>query len=675
MKNGVFQKLIFLGIVLLGLFAVSNAVSDRHEARAQAAETGVEQTTETGVEQATEVGVEQKKAVRRPQRRRPGRVDRRRPGQNAKQSTTQSDKQSTKQSSKQSAGKTPTGVSKTEETGKAASPKAVSGSEETRPKGPAPGKRTLAGETGQIVFNFDEADLREVIRTVAEILDISYMIEPGVGGKVTIHTAGKLRKEELFPVFLQILEVNGVAAIKEGELYRIIKRQDAPRLPVGLRFSPEDKRIPPGQRIIIQIVPLTYISASEMNKLLDPFLSKDGVVVAHEASNTLLVVDKVDVILKALQLVKVFDVDLFERVNHRFYTLEYLDAEEAGKIVAEVFASFGTGQQVEVKFIAISRLNTLIVISQRPQVFRRVEQLIRQLDSPSEDAEPRIFVYSVKNGEAAQLGELLNNIFAKKDAKGTGSKKGATEIKPPRNPFSKEYQQKLKEQKTREKTTKAKQARTQQTGGAGGETSPGTLKGEIRITVDEVRNALVIEATSRDYRIVERILQRLDVLPRQVLIEVMIAEISLEAKNELGVEWSYSDSEFPGSGLISAAAGSTGLAYAVGIGNRVKMQMTALANDNRVNILSSPMVLASDNKEARIDVSTEVPVASAQISYASSGATPLTETNIQYRDTGILLTVTPHINERGLVSMEISQEVSEQSEPVLVGGTLYPSFF
>lgn len=595
----------------------------------------------------------------------------------------------------------------------------------------APPRPEPPKEPGHIVFNFDDADLYEVIRTVAEILNMSYIVEPGVGGKVTIHTAGKLRKEELFPVFQQILEVNGVAAIQEGDLYRIIKRVDAPRLPVSIRLAEDEKDIPPSQRIIIQIVPLRHISAQEMTKLLTPFLSREGAAIAYDPTNTLLIVDKMEVITKTLRLVSVFDVDLFQRVNHRLYPLKYLDAEEAGQVIAEILSSYSGDGQMELKFIAVTKLNTLIAVSQRPQVFEKIEQLIRELDKPGEDADPRIYIYAVKNGEAAQLGDLLGAVFmgqsqygassrtgrgtsqtggwggtgrSSKDSgtgkttgkssskSGTGSSgtssgysKGKIDKTKSRNPLLKGSSEtsKSKEQGKGDQAPARAQRGAEETvtttGDEGGGGGTGLLKGEINVTVDEVRNTLIIEATPRDYRIVERVLDRLDVLPRQVLIEVMIAEISLDAKNELGVEWSYAKDVGVGNGLLSATIGTkeyAGLSLAVGIGNQVKASLTALATDNKVNILSSPMILASDNTEATIDVSTEIPIASAEISYASSGATPVTETNIQYRDTGVMLNVIPHINERGLVTMNISQEVSEQTEQdVEVGGVKYPAFF
>ncbi len=531
---------------------------------------------------------------------------------------------------------------------------------------PAPG----GSEDTLIDFNFDDADLYEVIRTIAEILNISYIVDANIQGKVTIHTSRKVRKRDLFGVFSQILEVNGLAAVKEGSLYRIVQLKEVPRLPIASRSA--TGAVPRSEKILLQIIPLRYIAAQEMTKLLTPFLSSGGTMISHAESNTLLVVDKWLNMVKILRLVDAFDVDFFARYRHRFYPLENFDAEEMVKILGEVFASLGTsGGTPELKFIAISRLNTVLVVSSNPEHFQRVEALIRQMDVPSEQAEPQIYIYFVKNGEAKQLSDLLKSIFGEK-GKRTAKKET---LRRPTNPLARDYVQQKKQQSEKAKSAKPiKPAVTTSTGRAPETT--GSLRGEVNITADEVRNALIIEAVPRDYRIVERVLGRLDVLPRQVLIEVMVAEITLDKKRELGIEWSYTRNVQTGSGVLSASVGEGGLNFAIGIADKVKSLLKALATENKVNILSSPSVLASDNKEAKIDVSTEIPVASSQFKYTTTGEEPLTETTIQYRDTGVLLNVTPHINDRGLVTMDITQEVSEQTDSdVEVAGQKYPAFF
>ncbi|MBN2245410.1 MAG: hypothetical protein JW755_06165, partial [Candidatus Aminicenantes bacterium] len=257
-----------------------------------------------------------------------------------------------------------------------------------------------AQKTGRILLNFDNADLYEVVRTMAELLNINYIIDPDVRGTVTIHTVEGIAQENLFPVFLQLLEINGFTAVKEGNVYRIGGIKDAPRMPLGLRFGREEAEIPESERIIIQIIPLKFINAQEMSKLLTPFLSASGMIVSEAVSNSLLVVDNAANIFKALRLINAFDVNLFEKVMHRFYMLKNTDVEETVKVLGEIFPLYATAGKAEVKFIAIARLNTILAVSSDPQVFDKIDEFISRLDVADLEVEPKIYVYFVKNGQS-----------------------------------------------------------------------------------------------------------------------------------------------------------------------------------------------------------------------------------------------------------------------------------
>lgn len=532
----------------------------------------------------------------------------------------------------------------------------------------------LSGNADEgIVFNFDDADLYEVVRTLADLLKINYIVESGVRGKVTIHTAGSLRRSDLFDIFYQVLEANGLTAIKEGNLYKIGPLKNAPRSPIAARFGRKAGSAAKGERVVMQIVPLEYMAAAEMTKLLTPFISAEGTIIAHGESNTLLIVDRDVNIVKALELISVFDIDMFQDVRHRFYSLDYLEAEEMAKLLADVLGAYQPEGKPDFKIIPIKRLNMLLMVGKDGSMFAKAEAFIRQLDIPVTDVTPRIYVYYVKNGEAEDLSGLLNEVFGlSRDVGQTaGEIQTAKEVKnpyAPPNPF-----EPLPKETPRSKTS----GQAALPGGkpASSEEGSGTLRKSVKITPDVNRNALIIESIPSDYRIMEDILKKLDVLPRQVLIEVVIAEISLDGGEDLGVEWDYKkgDGGSLGLSLLSAQMGSAGLQYIIGETERWSAAFSALATQNRVNILSAPVVLASDNKEAKINVSDKIPVASAEYIY-NTGGEGVTQTNIQYRDTGIILSVKPHINERGLVSMEVSQEVSEQGDGVDVGGQSYPSF-
>ena len=219
-----------------------------------------------------------------------------------------------------------------------------------------------------------------------------------------------MARENLFPLFFKILEVNGLTAVKDGPIFRITPTSDASRLPILLgRQSRMGDPVPPGEKVMIQIIPLKHISASEMSKLLVPFASEGATIVAHQATNTLVVVDKGDNILKILKIAATFDIGLFERVEHRFYLLENAQAKETATMLQEIFGT--SGDKGMVRFLPIERLNAVLALSADPRVFTKADQLMIQLDAPGEGIEPRIYVYFVKNGGAEELAGLLNAVF------------------------------------------------------------------------------------------------------------------------------------------------------------------------------------------------------------------------------------------------------------------------
>jgi general secretion pathway protein D len=554
----------------------------------------------------------------------------------------------------------------------------------TKLRKPSPDQSAL-GETSNdfVELNFDNADIHEVIATIAELTGIKYVAEPGIQGKVTIHTTDGIARENLLSALYLILEANGLTAVKDGEFYRITSVEDASRLPILLRLQTKGRPYVRKKEIVTQIIPLKYITAAEISQLLQPFLSANATIIAHEGSNTVLVVDTGINIMKALKLVEAFDISLFEKTNHRFFFLRNTDAEDVVKILKDVFALNMEGRKDGVKFIAIKRLNAFLALSSDTRMFTKIQQLLLNLDATTEGIEPRIYVYFVKNGSALNLANLLNQVFAeaitngqdeKKQSRSPGFQKPALGRMTEKEPVAKPGLRLQAKAATR--PTQLPQQAEASPGVTTEATAGGTfLKGTVKITPDEIRNGLIIEATPADYRVILNVLKTIDVLPRQVLIEATIAEIDYSIVTDLGLNWEFLRGADFGSGLLSGTvSGDTGLTAAIGISDELRATLNALERQNKVNILSSPHVLASDNQEARIDVSQEIPTVTAETVVPTSGEAIVT-TTVQYRDTGVLLAVTPHINERRLVTMDIYQEVSEQAEDVQVAGESFPSFF
>ncbi|RLB12397.1 MAG: hypothetical protein DRG63_11730 [Deltaproteobacteria bacterium] len=289
------------------------------------------------------------------------------------------------------------------------------------------------------------------------------------------------------------------------------------------------------------------------------------------------------------------------------------------------------------QILPIKTMNAVLVASRWPSILKLVEQWVTALDHADESG-TNVYVYFVQNGSAAELSDLLKQVFG-----GTPSKK-TTERKTIVKPKVKARVERISAEVT----------------------------GEVQIIADETNNAIVIKANNRDYMLIKRVLQKLDIVPRQVLIDVLVAEISLTGSLKYGIEWflqghraNYTiqgalDNNV--SRAINTPLGSS-TGFNLGVYDPISFMrglITALGSESDVNILSSPSILAIDNKEATIQVGEEVPTITGQTTSATSGTT-ITNT-IQYRSTGIILKVTPHINSGGLVKMEVSQEVSEKGE-------------
>jgi len=539
-----------------------------------------------------------------------------------------------------------------------------------------------------VTFNFDNADIYEVIRVMAEIMKINYLIDPRVKGVVNIHTTGQLPAEEVFPVFQSILRLNGVTAVKKDGLYEIVPLSDAQKTYVSPTTTQGGAKVPYEERYTIQIIPLKYIPAPEAAKLIKPFLSDGAEIAEHGPQNILIISDVASNIKKALDILALFDVDIFVDTRVRIYPVLNADVTEVAKEMERIFSSFEVSTKsargVGITFTPITRINSLLVVSSIPNIFEKVEGWLRELDKiPGEGSKLSVFVYYVQNAKAKDLADVLKEVFVKaKEKKGEKGEKAAAPAETPRG---------------------AKPAPTPGAPGTlttpatsaapGKEETGGIPEGEIGIVVDEPTNSLIIKAFHRDYRSILETIKKLDIYPKQVLIEVLLAEVTLDETNQFGIEWAkFVSSHVTTSRAQGAVAGQqppvagttttdssgntttslgpfdaalptgTFFRYAiVELGGRLQAAIDLAASEDRLKVISSPHIIASNNKEAKIQVGSSQPILTN--TYTTPGVTSTTgsgvvEGTIEYKDIGIILSLTPRISDGGLVSLEISIEDS-----------------
>ena len=530
-----------------------------------------------------------------------------------------------------------------------------------------------------VVFNFDNADIYEVIRVMAEILKINYIIDPKVKGVVNIHTSGQISAEDVFPIFQSILRLNGATAVKKDGVYEIVPLADAKKLPIPPLTTRESGKSPSGERYTIQIVSLKYIPVAEVSKMIKPFLSDGADIVEHPPSNILIIGDLASNVKKSLDIISLFDLDIFTDLRVRIYPLLNSDVNEVAKEVERIFSSFEvstkSGRGVGITFTPVVRINSLLVVSSIPNIFEKVEGWLKELDkTPIEGTKYSVFVYYCQNAKAKDLAEVLKQIYVT-----TKKKEG-------------EFKEKVAEQATYPKGVKPPP-----TSSAAPPSTPAEAgavpEGEINIVVDEATNSLVIRAFARDYKSILETVKKLDIYPKQVLIDILMAEITLDDSNKFGVEWARFISSNPPNAqevvlgsrppvdttgtfvpLGRALAEGTFFRYSiVEMGGKVMAAINAAATDNRLNVISSPQLLASNNKEAKMQVGSSQPILTSTYSYGSTSGTIVSTTpstgtiegTIEYKDIGIILTITPRISDGGLITLEIQIERSDVEEKAL----------
>ena len=546
------------------------------------------------------------------------------------------------------------------------------------------------GEDELIELNFEGADIREVIQGLAAGLCIHYSIDPRVQGAVTLRTASKIHGQDLFPLFHQILRIHGIAAVKVGDIYHIAPVGEA-KTKVPLLSESSRRRTASAQdEFVIELIKLEHIAATAMTEIVQPFVSPGGDVVAYPRGNLVILIDLASNVERLRDLIAAFDTDTFRTLHTQIYRIEHANVEDLGKELASILQPYGvTPESAEERgmyIIPLTRLNAMVVFGFNEEIFSQIEKWIRVLDVPPEKGGGRtVYVYAVENAKAADLAGVLGDLYG---SGGGGRRRGR----------DREGNQDANRGDGDSETGIGRGGGLGGRGSRGGGSSSVVIEpveGEtplfkevVRIVADEISNSLIILATPRDYDKIREVLVRIDVVPRQVLIEAIIAEIALTGNLQFGIEHAFATGGIEnvlgtsGEGGSSNSLLQTGAKRAVSISqsglfsfitdqDRFMSFINAVNSRSKVNILATPHVIAADNREAHILIGEEVPILTS--TQQSTLATANIVSSIQYRDTGTILTILPQVNSAGLVNMEIRQEVSDVGNPSF-GDTSSPSF-
>lgn len=436
--------------------------------------------------------------------------------------------------------------------------------QEEKPKATTGREVTL--KDGKLLLNFEDVDITTVLSTISDLTGYNFVMGSDIRGTVTIKTAKEIREEDLLDFLEVILATYNFTMVRRGDVIRVMPLAEASREGLttssGLELGEELRK---GEKVVTQIVPLTYASSKEIAAQLRNLVSQGGNIIDFEKSNTIVITDYSSNVERMLTIIREIDRRPVAGTTMQTFVhyLENAIADSLAQVLRELFQESSRGRQ------------------QTPTLFRRSRSDTAQVE-----------------------GELI---------------------------------------------------------------------GELNIVADRATNALVIRTTPPNYEVLKETIDKLDIMPKQVLIEVLIAEISLDKRTDYGLDFLLQDRDHLdqegvtatvegqfGAGRL-AADETAGLRYGILQPGRIESTLRMLASKTDMDVLSTPNILTSDNKQARILIGEEVPFVSSTRTLEGG----VIDETVEFRDVGIELQVTPHINNERFVALEIFQAVNNLTSTVI----------
>lgn len=471
-------------------------------------------------------------------------------------------------------------------------------------------------------LSFVNAPIVDTVRAVVEeALGETVMVTAGVSGNITLTSGQPASVRSALMALETVLAESGYALLqREGGFLLTTLDSASPELSV------RNAQIGLGGRV----VPVTYTDPSAILNLIDPFLSARVQALPDDDAGVLVIAGPAHEVSAAEEAVRTFDRPFLTDRVFGMFSLDFVNAEAAKSEVDAVLGGMGISTNA-VRTIALPRPNLLFVATRDQSQFDRVRQLVERFDTPSGGDERRLRYYTARNAPAVTLASQITAAFAGGQAGDGGVFQGNAGAGA-RNPADAE---------------------------AASET-----EGRLAIIPDQLNNALIIRATDQEYREILDLLQRMDVMPPQVLIEATIAEVRLVDGLNFGVRWFFETQSGDGISNISFTDDTNGTAnpvfpgfnYAFS-GTDLNATLSALNSITDVTVLSAPSIMVQNNQTANLQVGDEVPIVTQQASSVADANAPIVS-SIELRETGVILEVTPRINASGVVVLEVNQEVS-----------------
>ncbi len=494
-----------------------------------------------------------------------------------------------------------------------------------------------------VILNFTDVDISTMVKFISDLTGKNFVMDEKVKGKISVYSPAKLSNEEAFNVFTSVLELKGFTLIQAGKVYKIVPTSSAKQS--GTRLYSSKEKIPVNESYVARVITLENIPAQDAVTFLLPIISKDGHVSAFGASNMLLVVDSSINIQKLIAIIEVIDAEKRRDLPEVVY-LKNAGAENVAKVLQDWAGSKSAKQPGQAAsalgttIVPDIRLNAILVFGAEKDK-EEIRKLVALVDVAPPTSSGKVNVYYLENADATEIAKVLDGVVKGTTAQAQSAQGGA----PQGSPFD---------------------------------------GGKVTITPDKATNSLVIMASPTDYQNLLQVIQKLDRKRRQVFVQALIAEVSLDRLKALGVQWGAIGGgatktatvagTYDPQGVISSVLGAVAALQQSGItipdlttGTPLNfaVALKALETNGILNVLSTPSIMTSDNKEAEIFVGENVPFRGSITYNTSLQNSP--QQSIERKDTGITLKLTPQISEGEYVKMDIYQEISAVKDSTSTG--------
>jgi general secretion pathway protein D len=522
--------------------------------------------------------------------------------------------------------------------------------------------RSYDQDAEDITLNLVNASVPAAAKSVlGDTLQLAYSVDARVVGSITIETPQPVSETQLLAMFEAALRDAGGGITVQGKNYRIVPLAESMRSASALQTGTPDAALAGNRPTLI---PLRYVSAAEIQDILTSMLPPGMILKADTRRNAIIIAGSAQDIRSIKETISVFDVDWMKGMSFALVPVRSSSPVAIVQDLEQVFETRSGVLKGVVKFVPNNRLKSVLVISSRAKYLKEATRWIKKLDVLSESSEEGLHVYHVQNRTAAELAGILTKVL-----ESGGGQQAQGSVAP-------RYNSAVASDNGSADAQRIAGGPETPAGGLDAvpanadnqlpdenyvdQAQPTELPRKVRVVADDSNNSLLIFATATEFERIKQVLEEIDSVPNQVLLEAVIAEVTLDDDLKFGVRWFLGDDKNKGtfSDLATGAVASAfpGFSYFLK-SNDIGFALNAISSVTDVKVLSSPSLVVLDNKSATLQVGDQVPIVTQSAKGTAAGDAPIVN-NVELKDTGVILRVTPRVNDSGLVTLDIEQEVS-----------------